>query len=210
MGAIMSKQAIELLIKSYPLWHQVDLKHVPVTVRTVYTVLGRRMNRWTTILATSDDLYAARHAMNAANSSGLFDRIVIAEGRSVNKAPADKWETIECAVPYSVFVTGSSFEALLNSMKGKAANTQNFTLPALVEKQAFPFLLGLACLLAALNMNAASLAMISGVAFLDVAFLTDTGTINDRSIPFINTMRHWAYALLNGVLLLPLLLKILG
>ncbi len=208
----MSKAALELLIKSHPMWHQVDPRHVPVTIRKTYTVLGRRMERCHTVLASTTDVHTARDTMDAANSSGLFDRLVIASGTSVNHAPADKWETIECAVPYSILVTGSSFASLLARVQTKTANINppydidaQMT-PLIGEKKAYPFLLGLACILAAFTMNPISLSIVSAIALLDVAFLLNKQPIVFERMQFINTTRHWAYALLNGALLLPLVL----
>lgn len=200
----MSQHAVNLLIKSRPLWHTPDPAQMPVLVTTVFTVMGRRMGKWTTILMKTDDLHAARYAMDAANTSGLFDRVVIAEGRSVNSAPADKWETIECAVPFTPFVSGDSFDDLLGQMKHRTANINPMFE---IEKQSYAFLLALACVLGTIHMSPVILCGIAIIACADTIFLANRQPLRST---MTNTIRHWSYAILNGVLLWPLVLKILS
>lgn len=198
---------LRLLITSTPLWQQGAMAHpLPVHVETVYTVLARQNNKWQTVLSSTDDLYAARDAMNGANDSKLFDRIVITEGRSVNRAPATGWNTIECALPK----TEASFKELLSEMQDKTANGNTSPLPdhayLVGHKQTQNFLLGLAIILAALNQSAFALSLIAFLAAIDCLFLLDSRPLSVAKARKFNDSRNWAYATLNGALLLGLLL----
>lgn len=201
---------LRLLISSTPLWQQGAMAHpLPVHVRTVYMVMGQAEGKWKNILSQTDDIYDARHAMDAANDSGLFSRIVISEGRSVNKAPANAWKTIECAI-----CDNHVFTMMLR--KKQEEQTKKKTKPQLPKgsylvghKQTQNFLLALACLLAALNQNVYALAAVSFLAVIDCLFLLDKRPLPEAQTKQLNTMRNWAFATLNGVLLLVLLLKTL-
>lgn len=205
----MSDNAIRILIQSNPLWQQ----QVPVHVRTIYTVMGRQGKLWQTILSATEDVYAARSTMDAANNSGLFDRVVIAEGRSVNKAPAAHWQTIECAVPVRMISDQSEFERLLNTLQDKTANMDTdaytYATPIVGTKETCNFALTIALVLAGLHTSPILLTLVAFFCFVDVLFLSDAKQISSATAKKYNTLRHWGYALFNGILLLPLLLKIL-
>lgn len=175
---------------------------LPVHVRTVYMVMGQAEGKWKNILSQTDDIYDARHAMDAANDSGLFSRIVISEGRSVNKAPASAWKTIECAI-----CDNHVFTMML---KKKQAEQTKAKLPQgsflVGKKQSQNFLLAIACLLAALNHSVFALTIVAILAVVDCAFLLDRRPLPAARTQQINHLRNWSFATLNGVLLLVLLL----
>jgi hypothetical protein len=202
----MTADGLRLLISSTPLWQNPNPTYpLPVHVQVVYTVLGRSNNRWQTILNSTNDLYAARDAMHAANTSGLYDRLVITEGQSVNRAPAVGWNTIECALP----VYQASFEELMQDMKEKAANNNPAQLPKhaflVGQKQSRNSLLALACLLAALTQSPLILAAIGCIALADAYLMSGDTPISVDQAALFNTTRDWAYAAVNGLILLVVL-----
>ena len=173
---------------------------LPVHVETVYMVMGQSNGKWQNILSRCDDIFEARRAMDAANDSGLFSRIVISEGRSVNKAPANAWKTIECAI-----CDNHVFTMMLKQKQAE----QNGTTPRLPpgsfltgKKESQNFLLGLACVLAALNHSPFALGIVSALAMIDCTFLLDNRPLPVARARSLNQWRNWAFALLNGILLL--------
>lgn len=201
-------EGLRLLISSTPLWQQGAMDHpLPVHVQTVYMVMGQTDNKWQTILSLTDDLYAARDAMNGANDSKLFQRIVISQGRSVNKSPAAAWKTIECAV----IPKKDIFADLLEDMRNGAANGNKSPLPShaflVGHKQSQNFLLGVALILAVLNQSPFALAIVGVLALVDCVFLLDNRPLAVTKTQKLNTLRNWAFATLNGVLLLVYLLS---
>lgn len=216
MGArkMSAENTLRILIQSNPLWQQ----QIPVHVKTVYTVLARKQTQWQTILSSTDDLHAARRAMDAANATGLFDRLVIAEGRSVNKAPAGNFKTIECALPQPKIISQSEdFAALLGRLQKSTANLNpaENDLPRATqtqiigEKENCVFALGVALFLTIAHLNPLLLCLVGFLAFTETMFLADTRPLDANAARRFNALRHWGYALLNGALLLPLVLKFL-
>jgi hypothetical protein len=197
---------LRLLISSTPLWQQGAMDHpLPVHVQTVYMVMGKRGQLWQTVLSSTDDLYMARHAVQAANKSGLFERLVISEGKSVNRAPASRWATIE-----TVLYTPSMFEKMLQGVRDKTANGNPAPLPQgaflVGHKQSQNFLLGLACLLAFVNHSAFALTLVAILATFDMFFMLNNRPLTTAKAKFFNETRNWAFATLNGILLLLFLL----
>lgn len=205
----MSADGFRLLMTSTPLWKNPAPNHpAPVSVRTVYTVMGRSGARWQTVLGSTDDVFAARHAMDAANQSGQFDRLVIATGKSVNRNPAAQWTTIECALPRPA----SEFQKLFSQLELQTANLNPEQKLARIPgayllgtKKSQRFLLSLAVVLATMDRNAGALMMISVIALLDMFFLLDQRPISQHKAHLFNRGRNWGYALLNGWLLFNLL-----
>lgn len=200
-------EGLRLLISSNPLWQQGGMTHpLPVHVRTVYMVMGQSEGKWQNILSQTEDLYDARHAMDAANDTGLFSRIVISEGRSVNKAPANAWKTIECAI-----CDNHIFTMMLKKKQAEAAHKKP-RLPKgaflVGNKQSQNFLLALACILAALNQSPLMLGIVALLAVTDCVYLLDRRPLPKEKVQSLNHMRNWAFATLNGVFLLMLLLAI--
>lgn len=203
----MSTDGFRLLMTSTPLW-QAPSHPMPVAVKTVYTVMGRSANKWQTVLNATDDLYIARSVMDAANESGQFDRIVLATGKSVNRAPAAQWTTIECALPKPA----SQFQKLFTQLEQQTANLNpNEKLAripgayVLGKKKSQRFLLFLALVLATLNQSVPALLTVCALATLDCFYLASTRPLSARVTEFLNNGRNWGYALLNGYLLLGLL-----
>ncbi len=198
---------LRLLISSTPLWQQPNPTYaLPVHVQVVYSVLGRINMRWQTILSSTKDLDAARDAMHAANQSHLFDRLVITEGQSVNRAPAVGWNTIECAfIP-----PRASFAELMHDMKEKAANSNPPELPKhaflVGHKQSQNFLLGFACMLALILQSSFALGVVGTLAIIDAVFLMNNTPLSTAQTDKLNNLRNWGYATLNGILLLVILL----
>jgi hypothetical protein len=200
----MSNDGLRLLISSTPLWQQGAMDHpLPVHVTQVYMVMGKSGNLWQTILSSTEDLYAARNVMHAANRSRQFERLVISEGRSVNKAPASRWTTIE-----TVFPTPSAFDTLLKKIRSTTANGNPMPKHAFLHghKQSQNFLLGLACFMAFLNQSPFALGFVAFLALFDLLFLLNNNPLPVKKARVFNETRNWAYASLNGFLLLTLLL----
>lgn len=210
----MSQNAVDLLIHSRPLWHNVDPQSVPVSVKIVYGVMGKRGNRWENILSSTDDLHTARRTMDAANLASVFDRIVITKGRRVNDTPAQHWETIECAVPHHRMVTGDNFGDLLHKLQKKTANINperiSVATPITATKETQTTALILACLLAGWNSSPIMLVTVAVLAFAECAFLSSEKPIAATRLKTIHTARNWFYAILNGALLLPLVFHVFG
>jgi hypothetical protein len=199
----MSNDGLRLLISSTPLWQQGAMDHpLPVHVTQVYMVMGKRGNLWQTVLSSTDDVYAARNVMHAANKSKQFDRLVISEGQSVNKAPATRWTTIE-----TVFPTASAFDILLKKIREKTANGNPLPKHAFLHghKQSQNFLLGLACFMALLNQSPIALGLVGLLALVDLLFMLNAQPLSTAKAKFFNDARNWTYATVNGVLLLMLL-----
>lgn len=199
---------LRLLISSTPLWQQGAMTHpLPVHVRTVYMVMGQSEGKWKNILSQTEDLYDARHAMDAANDTGLFSRIVISEGRSVNRSPASAWKTVECAI-----CDNHVFTMML--CKKQAEQSKAKTKPQLPKgaylvghKQSQNFLLALACLLATMNESPFALGVVAVLAVIDCIFLLDNRPLPQARTDKLNHLRNWAFATLNGILLLVFLLS---
>jgi hypothetical protein len=205
----MSNDGFRLLMSATPLWQNAAPSHpLPVHVRTVYTVMGRNGARWQTIVGSTEDLYQARLAMDTANESGTFERLVIATGKSINRAPASQWTTIECALPKAI----SHFQQLFSQLEQQTANLNPqeklARMPGAVmlgHKKSQRFLLALAVVLATLDKNIGALSLIAMLALCDVLFLLDARPISARQAHWFNNGRNWGYALLNGYLLYYLL-----
>lgn len=197
-------EGLRLLISATPFWQQGAMAHpLPVHVQTVFMVMGQGSDRkWQTILSSTDDVYAARNAMHAANDTGLFQRIVISQGRSVNRAPAAAWKTIECAVipPKDVFAE------LLDDMRHGMTSGRKAGLPPhaflVGKKHSQNLLLGLALVLAVLNQSPLALWSVGILAVLDGLFLLDNRPLSKTTADRWNQWRNWGFATLNGALLL--------
>lgn len=209
----MSTNAVDLLIKSRPMWHQVEPQQVPVSVKQIYGVLGRRGHKWESILSTTDDIHIARRTMEAANSAGIFERIVITQGNSVNGAPAAQWQTVECALPQHRVVTGDSFATLLTKLQTQTANInpeglyQHNPAPIVAEKHPVTWSLFIAFALSALNMNAPALVFVAALCCLEILFLSSKTPIRTERMKSIDLTRIWFYAILNGALFAPLVVS---
>ena len=179
---------------------------LPVHVQDVYMVMGKRGSLWQTVLSSTNDLYVARQTVHAANKTGQFERLVISEGKSVNKAPASRWTTIE-----TVIYTPSRFETMMKKIGDKTANGNPVKLPEnsflVGHKQSQNFLLTLACVLSYLNHSAFALVVVAILAGFDMFFMLDNRPLTVERAKFFNNTRNWAFATLNGVLLLVLLLS---
>jgi len=205
----MSTDGFRLLICSTPLWQNPAANHpLPVHVRTVYTVMGRNGPRWRTVLSSTEDIDIARVAMDAANQSGEFDRLVIATGKSVNRAPASNWVTIECALPYPA----SDFQKLFARLEAESANLNPAQKLAQMphayligHRKSQRFLLALAVVLATFDKNVPALWVVAALAMFDTLFLMDARPLTQRHAHILNTGRNWLYALVNGYLLYQLL-----
>jgi hypothetical protein len=205
----MHDSAIQILIQSNPLWQQ----HAVARVRTVYTVMGRQGKLWQTILTGTNDIFSARRTMDAANNSLLFDRVVIAAGRSVSDAPPSQWETVECALPVRIVSEVNEFAALLSGLRDRAANMDNdrATTPTPVAgtKESCAVALVMALGLAVLHGHPIMLGLVGFMAFIDTAWLADKNPITSETAQRVNAIRHWGFAVFNGVLMMPLFLKVL-
>lgn len=212
----MTANAVDLLIRSRPMWHQVEPQQVPVSVKQIYGVLGRRGTKWESILSSTDDLHIARRTMEAANTAGIFERIVITQSNSVNGAPASQWQTVECAVPQHRVVTGDSFDTLLKKLQTQTANInpeglyQHNPAPVTVEKQTHTLSLLIAFVLSALNFSAPALVFVAALCCMEMLFLYNKSADDAHEIKSANLFRSWFYALLNGALLLPFVMRFFG
>ena len=101
--------ALRLIIENHPSWHSPrppqaasaqDGASLPVSSQSIYTVLGRRNAQWHTIVPRVDGMDIALNAMDSANRSALFDRLVVASAASIAGQPAGRWETCLCALPH--------------------------------------------------------------------------------------------------------------
>lgn len=209
--------AVDLLIRSRPSWHQAEPQRVPVSVKQIYGVLGRRGTKWESVLSATDDIHIARRTMEAAASAGIFERIVITQGHSVNGAPAAQWQTVECALPHHRVVTGDSFNTLLHKLQNQTANInpEDVTYrpaetPLIGTKETHTGGLIFAMILAALNLNAPALIFVAALACTEILFLQDARPIRAERMKTINTFRTWFYALLNGAFLVPLVVEFFG
>jgi hypothetical protein len=198
---------LRLLISSNPLWQQGGMDHpLPAHVTNVYMVMGKSGNLWQTVLSSTEDLHVAKQTLHKADRSGKYERLVISEGRSVNKAPASRWTTIE-----TVIHVPSRFEVMMHAIRDKAANGNPPQLPEgayqVGHKQSQNFLLGLACLLAFCNYSPLALLLVCVLAICDIFFMMNSHPLTLAQAKSFNDKRNWAFATLNGVLLLTLLLS---
>lgn len=207
----MHEDGFKLLPNNAPFGNTHEIRHnLPVHVQTTYTVLGRRNTMWETILASTDDIYVARQTMDAANASNQYNRIVITQGNTINRAKASSWVTVECALPIYNQMASPLYRALLREIQGKAANNNPFGKERQMhEKKSRNILLGMACLLAALAHSPVSLVLVAFVALIDCLFLFDKKPLNAAQTTRYNQLRTRTYAALNCWLMLLLLIKYL-
>lgn len=207
----MHDNAIQILIQSNPLWQQQVAR-----ARVVYTVMGRQGKLWQTILPSTDDIFIARSTMDAANQSLLFDRVVIAAGRSVSDAPPAQWETVECALPVRIVSEVNEFAALLSGLRDRTANMDSDRATAATPvradkaaKESCSVALIFSLMLAALHGHPVMLGLVGFMALVDAAYLADRTPMAADTVGRVNAIRHWGFAVFNGVLMLPLFLKVL-
>jgi hypothetical protein len=107
-------------------------------------------------------------------------------------------------------------DALLGRLQQNTANLNpaENDLPRAIQtpvtsapKESCTFALTIALGLATAHGNPLLLAIVGLLSFMDVIYLAETAPLSASATKYMNTFRHWGYALLNGALLLPLLLK---
>lgn len=176
---------------------------LPDMTATHYMVMGRKQDRWHSILAPTPALHHARTTMYTTNQSGQYDRLVLAQGITA-RSDTTNWQTLECALP----VAATPFAQLLTQLQTQSANTNpQLTDPAFLvgTKRSMAMPLGVAGLLAAANLDSVLLVCVALCAVLDIGYMIQTTPMPAMTTQRIDRFRDWAYALLGGICLAMLL-----
>lgn len=210
--------ALRLIIQNHPSWQQTRPEdqdvpahqdNLPVESYKIYTILGRRNMQWHTIVPRIENYTDAIDAMDSANRSALFDRLVIAEAQSIAGQPATRWETSCCALPAHLrHWEKPSFESILTKLQRDTAHKTppGTLLLARPEKQDATLFL---VLLVGVGIWSQTWPVLAGVMALCLFEIAYQASWLDKLIPVyaakrIHTLRLYLYALCAGLIALPL------
>ncbi len=220
--------ALRLIIENHPVWQTPvtddHLTHAPLPApsQMIYTLLGRRGVRWHTIVPRIDQMPDAIHAMDSANRSQLFDRVVVAKAYAVAGQPSSNWDTFVCAVPYTtvnLLPTRSFGDMLARAERRQSetsetvAETVSLSPPAsltLAKTDASLWLL----ILLAVGLWSHAAPVLCGVALLCLLEMLYQTKLVDRLIPLgqyklVQTGRFYLYSLCAGLIAIPLLARVM-
>lgn len=223
--------ALRLIIQNHPSWQkQPEVvqqasppDHLPAPSHMIFTILGRRNNQWHTIVPRIDNADDAVTAMDSANRSTLFDRLVIATATSVGHQPAGRWETFACSLPLTALapLPKRSFEDLLDrAERRQAAQATTPAFPHLITAPATSVIIAKRdaslWLLILLGVGVWSQAwpVLIGVAAICLLETCYMAGLFDRMIPatqrpLVQTGRFYLYSLCAGLIAIPLLAGVL-
>ena len=220
--------ALRLIIETHPVWQKpasdttadhatsapLEPSHSLATSQTIYTLLGRRGTLWHTIVPRIEQTTDALDAMDTANRSQLFDRLVVACAKGLSGQPLTNWETFVCAVPYTQpnLLAKPSFADLLRRAERRQTrhppSDPGPTLTALKMTKNDASLCLLILLAVALWSQAAPVLLgVAALALFETLYQQDAF---DRLIlppqhNFIRMARLYLYALCAGLIAIPLL-----
>jgi hypothetical protein len=210
--------ALRLIIENHPSWHppaarEDDDVALPAQSYKIYTVLGRRNLQWHTIVPRIDDFSSAMTALDSANRSQLFDRLVLAVAQTVAGQPATRWETTVCAVPYILRQADKpSFEAVLSRVQrqGRTLNLpQNDNAPTtdMIDNRGASLFLIVLLLTGLWSQTWPVLAGVAALCLFEMAWQAGwlNGLILPTQRPLLRTLRFYLYALCAGLAALPLI-----
>lgn len=216
--------ALRLIIENHPSWQKpvtqttIVQENLPAPSRTIYTIMGRRHNQWHTIVPRIENCDDAVAAMDSANRSGLFDRLVIASAVSIGNQPAGRWDTFACSLPLSALapLPKRSFEELLERAEQRQTTYPSPTFLALgpapstsviiTKRDASLWLV----ILLAVGIWSQAWPVLAGVVTLCLLETFYQAGLFDRLIPatqrnFVQTGRFYLYSICAGLIAIPLL-----
>lgn len=217
--------ALRLIIENHPSWQKpvtvqssVATPNVPAPSRTIYTILGRRNNQWHTIVPRIEQSDDALTAMDSANRSELFDRLVIASAVSIGNQPAGRWDTFVCALPVQTLapLPKRSFEELLERAEKRQATQSSPAFLTIAPAPATSVVISKRdatlwlVILLAVGLWSHSGPVLAGVVVLCLLETCYQAGWLDRLIPatqrqFVQTGRFYLYSICAGLIAIPLL-----
>lgn len=219
---------LRLIIENHPAWNQhapetETSSALPAASHTLYTLLGRRGTQWHTVVPRIDDPEDAVHAMDSANRSQLFDRLVIASARAVVGQPAEKWETFACAVPFTLLqpLPRKSFADLLDraerrqsdipqAIRALTMTSDAHPTPIRPERRDAGLMLGLLVLLSLWSQSPSLLAGVGALGVFEALYQSGAldRQISSSQAEFVRTGRFYLYALCAGMMALPMVVRL--